>query len=159
MKKLLVVSLLSIIVLLFISCNTYDVEGKPEVAANPAKKVFAYYPWGTGEDTTVPEEEEEECDEDVVEEQDEDGHDSALGDEHQEEVRGGLGQVDAPPVDRRQEQAGEAFVLPFGEKRSAERDGGGERHRDPEGARRRLRPQRTRRIERETQDQQRQHAE
>ena len=28
-----------------VSCNSYDVEGKPEIASNPAKKVFAYNPW------------------------------------------------------------------------------------------------------------------
>ncbi len=32
----------------FASCNSYDVEGKPEIASNPAKKVFAYYPWDDG---------------------------------------------------------------------------------------------------------------
>ncbi len=57
MKKLLVFTLLFIIALLFVSCNTYDVEGKPEVAANPAKQVFAYYPWGSGDETTDPGEE------------------------------------------------------------------------------------------------------
>ena len=47
MKKLLMVTLLLLLVSAFASCNSYDVEGKPEVASNPAKKVFAYYPWGT----------------------------------------------------------------------------------------------------------------
>ena len=28
-----------------VSCNSYDVEGKPEIASNPAKKVFNYNPW------------------------------------------------------------------------------------------------------------------
>jgi len=46
MKKLLMVTLLLLLVSAFASCNSYDVEGKPEVASNPAKKVFAYYPWG-----------------------------------------------------------------------------------------------------------------
>jgi hypothetical protein len=49
----------------FVSCNSYDVEGKPEIASNPAKMVFAYYPWDDGsstdtepttEPTTEPEE-------------------------------------------------------------------------------------------------------
>ena len=47
MKKLLMFTLLLLLVSAFASCNSYDVEGKPEVASNPAKKVFAYYPWGT----------------------------------------------------------------------------------------------------------------
>ena len=34
----------------FVSCNSYDVEGKPEIASNPAKMVFAYYPWDDGSD-------------------------------------------------------------------------------------------------------------
>ena len=46
MKKLLMVTLLLLLASVFVSCNSYDVEGKPEVASNPAKKVFAYYPWG-----------------------------------------------------------------------------------------------------------------
>lgn len=46
MKKLLMVTLLLLLISAFASCNSYDVEGKPEVASNPAKKVFSYYPWG-----------------------------------------------------------------------------------------------------------------
>jgi len=33
-----------------VSCNSYDVEGRPEVASNPAKKVFAYYPWAKADE-------------------------------------------------------------------------------------------------------------
>ena len=36
----------------FVSCNSYDVEGKPEIASNPAKKVFANYPWEKAEEKT-----------------------------------------------------------------------------------------------------------
>jgi len=77
MKRLFVVTLLLIIALLFASCNSYDVEGKPEVAANPAKQVFAYYPWGAGEEITDPIEDPDKDenpvnDEDPVDEPDED---------------------------------------------------------------------------------------
>jgi hypothetical protein len=75
MKKLLVVTLLFIMAVLFASCNSYDVEGKPEVAANPAKKVFAYYPWGSGNDKPDPGEDPDEdpaTDDDPEEDPDED---------------------------------------------------------------------------------------
>ena len=45
MKRLLVVMLLMLGISAVVSCNSYDVEGKPEIASNPAKKVFAYNPW------------------------------------------------------------------------------------------------------------------
>ena len=50
MKRLLAVTLLLIGIALLASCNSYDVEGKPEIASNPAKMVFAYYPWDDGSD-------------------------------------------------------------------------------------------------------------
>ena len=50
MKRLLVVTLLLLSIALLASCNSYDVEGKPEIASNPAKMVFAYYPWDDGSD-------------------------------------------------------------------------------------------------------------
>ena len=50
MKRLLVVTLLLLAIALLASCNSYDVEGKPEIASNPAKMVFAYYPWDDGSD-------------------------------------------------------------------------------------------------------------
>ena len=54
MKRLLVVTLLLLGISAFVSCNSYDVEGKPEIASNPAKMVFAYYPWDDGNNTTEP---------------------------------------------------------------------------------------------------------
>lgn len=61
MKRLLMVTLLLLFASAFISCNSYDVEGKPEVASNPAKKVFAYYPWDSSatqnDDAVTPDEE------------------------------------------------------------------------------------------------------
>ncbi|MGI6395315.1 MAG: hypothetical protein ACOX2F_11420 [bacterium] len=45
MKRLLMVTLLFLATSAFISCNSYRVEGKPEVASDPAKKIFAHYPW------------------------------------------------------------------------------------------------------------------
>ena len=45
MKRLLVVMLLMLGISAVVSCNSYDVEGKPEIASNPAKKVFNYNPW------------------------------------------------------------------------------------------------------------------
>ncbi|HNW81488.1 MAG TPA: hypothetical protein PKG52_01235 [bacterium] len=61
MKRLLMVTLLLLFASAFISCNSYDVEGKPEVASNPAKKVFSYYPWDSNnnqnpDETTTDEE-------------------------------------------------------------------------------------------------------
>ena len=50
MKRLLAVTLLLFGIALLASCNSYDVEGKPEIASNPAKMVFAYYPWDNGSD-------------------------------------------------------------------------------------------------------------
>ena len=53
--------LLSLAIAMLVSCNSYDIEGKPEIASNPAKKVFAFYPWdeeksgGDSGDTTAPE--------------------------------------------------------------------------------------------------------
>ena len=60
MKRLLVVMLLLLGVSAFVSCNSYDVEGKPEIASNPAKVVFDYDPWNRantdkqGNDTENP---------------------------------------------------------------------------------------------------------
>ena len=53
MKRLLVVTLLLLGISAFVSCNSYDVEGKPEIASNPAKMVFAYYPWDDGSSTNT----------------------------------------------------------------------------------------------------------
>ncbi len=61
MKRTLVLMLLSLAIAMLVSCNSYDIEGKPEIASNPAKKVFAFYPWdeeksgGDSGDTTAPE--------------------------------------------------------------------------------------------------------
>ena len=60
MKRTLVLMLLSLAIAMLVSCNSYDIEGKPEIASNPAKKVFAFYPWeeesagGNSGDTTAP---------------------------------------------------------------------------------------------------------
>lgn len=54
MKRLLVVTLLLLGIALLASCNSYDVEGKPEIASNPAKMVFAYYPWDDGSEQAEP---------------------------------------------------------------------------------------------------------
>ena len=54
MKRLLAVTLLLFGIALLASCNSYDVEGKPEIASNPAKMVFAYYPWDDGSSTSEP---------------------------------------------------------------------------------------------------------
>ena len=52
MKRLLVVMLLMLGISAVVSCNSYDVEGKPEIASNPAKKVFAYNPWEKDDSST-----------------------------------------------------------------------------------------------------------
>ena len=57
MKRLLTVTLLLFGIALLASCNSYDVEGKPEIASNPAKMVFAYYPWDDGSEPAEPTEE------------------------------------------------------------------------------------------------------
>ena len=54
MKRLLTVTLLLFGIALLASCNSYDVEGKPEIASNPAKMVFAYYPWDDESSSTEP---------------------------------------------------------------------------------------------------------
>lgn len=86
MKKLLMVTLLLLLASAFASCNSYDVEGKPEVASNPAKAVFAYYPWGsTGQ--VDPIDDEATNDDEIVDEEvsddltDEEITDSELPDE------------------------------------------------------------------------------
>jgi hypothetical protein len=54
MKRLLAVTLLLFGIALLASCNSYDVEGKPEIASNPAKMVFAFDPWDAGSSTPEP---------------------------------------------------------------------------------------------------------
>ncbi|HRZ78976.1 MAG TPA: hypothetical protein P5044_03115 [bacterium] len=84
MKRLLMVTLLLLLASAFISCNSYDVEGKPEVASNPAKKVFAYYPWDSStaqnpDDSTTP-------DEEVTDEATDEAADTEVSDETADET-------------------------------------------------------------------------